>query len=69
MENYGTRLKEARKSKGLTQAQAAEIIGLPQQAWQRLETGKTDPRMSTIYTICKALEVSADWLLGLEERA
>lgn len=67
MENYGIRLKEARKAKGLTQTEAAEMIGLHQQAWQRLERGTLDPKMSTIYTICKSLEISADWLMGLSE--
>ena len=35
---------------------------------QKLEYGTTpDPRASTIAHICKTLNVSADWLLGLEE--
>ena len=67
MQNYGYRLKEARKAKKLTQTEAAELIGLQQQAWQRLEAGKLDPKMSTIYNVCKGLEISADWLLGLAE--
>lgn len=65
MNNYGIRLKEFRKSKGLTQNQAAELMGVPQQTYQRYESGKLDLKMSTIYNICKTLGVSADWLLGL----
>lgn len=67
MQNYGIRLKEARKAKGLTQAEAAEMTGILQQAWQRLERGTPDPKMSTIFNICKTLNISADWLIGLEE--
>lgn len=67
MQNYGIRLREARKAKGLTQAEVAEKLGLQQQAWQRLEGGKLDPKMSTIYNACKILGISADWLMGLYE--
>lgn len=67
MENYGTRLKQARKAKGLTQAQIATLMDLPQQNWQRFESGKLDLKMSTVYRICKTLNISADWLLGLTE--
>ena len=67
MQNYGERIKEARKAKGLTQTEAANQLGVIQQAWQRLESGKLDPRMSTIYNVCKILDISADWLLGLNE--
>lgn len=67
MQNYGNRIREARKAKGLTQAEAAEKLGLIQQAWQRMEGGKLDLRMSTICSVCKLLDISADWLLGLTD--
>ena len=67
MQDYGIRLRQARKNKGLTQQQAAEKIGVPQQTWQRYESGRFDLKMSTIYNICKVLDISADWLLGLQK--
>ena len=67
MQNYGKRIKESRDAAGLTQQQAANMLQIPQQTWQRYESGKLDLKMSTIYNICKALSISADWLLGLEE--
>lgn len=67
MQNYGKRLKQARLNKGYTQVEIASKIGVPQQTWQRYETGKNDLKMSTIYAICKVLDISADWLLGLTE--
>lgn len=67
VEYYGERIKLARKRIGLTQQQAAERVGVPQQAWQRYESGKCDLKMSTIYNICKALDISADWLMGLQK--
>lgn len=67
MQNYGVRLKQARQSKGLTQIELAEILGISQTSYQRMETGVHDMKMSSIYKICKALEISSDWLLGLSE--
>lgn len=67
MQFYGNRIKEARKAMKLTQQEAANLIDVPQQTWQRYEGGKCDLKMSTIYSICKALNISADWLLGLSE--
>lgn len=67
MQNYGERLKYARKQKGLTQVELAEKLGLTQTSYQRMETGKHELKMATIYNICKTLNISADWLLGLSE--
>lgn len=66
MQNYGNRIKEARKSANLTQIEAATKAGVSQQVWQRYEAGKLDLKMSSIYNICKTLNISADWLLGLK---
>lgn len=52
MENYGTRLKEARKNRGYTQAEIAKIMNVPQQNWQRYESGVLDLKMSTICRFC-----------------
>ena len=65
MENYGERLRAARREKGLTQTELAEKLGITQKSYQRMETGTHDLKMSTIYKICKTLDVSADYSLGL----
>lgn len=66
MQNYGTRLRAARKNKGLTQIELAQKLGLSQTSYQRMKSGKYDLRMSSIYNICKTLNISSDWLIGLE---
>ena len=68
MNNYGNRLRYARKEKGLTQTELAVQLGLSQKSYQRIESGEHDLKMSTIYKLCKALEMSADWLIGLADR-
>lgn len=67
MQNYGKRLKEARKAKGLTQTELAEILEISQTSYQRMETGQHDMKMSNILKICKILDISADWLIGLSD--
>ena len=62
------RLKETRIKSGLTQVQAAELLGMKQATYQKIESGTTgDIRISTFYHICKTFDISADWLLGLGE--
>lgn len=62
------RLKETRLARGYTQAEIAEKLGVTQQAYQKLETGRTtDMRISTVKRICQVFDISADWLLGLKE--
>ena len=62
------RLKETRVRKEMTQEHVAQALGVSQQAYQKLETGKTtDMRISTVKKICALFNISADWLLGLTE--
>lgn len=68
MQFVNIRYKELRKRLGLTQEQIAQKLGITQSAWARMESGGVqDIRVSTLFHICKTLNVSADWLLGLKE--
>lgn len=63
------RIKEKRVALSKTQKEMADMLGISQQAYQQLETGRTsDMRISTLKRLCAILEVSADWLLGLIEQ-
>lgn len=67
MNTIQNRLKSARLQKGMTQSDIAKALNVTYQAYQKLESGKTaDMRVSTAVRLCKILEVSADWLLGLK---
>ena len=68
MEVVEIKLKEMRTNLGLTQVETADILGMAQPTWQKLESGKVpDMRVSTLVHICKTMNVSADWLLNLLE--
>jgi DNA-binding XRE family transcriptional regulator len=49
------RLKEERKKAGLTQEQLAEKIGTKKSYISRLENGKADVQLSTLYKIFRGL--------------
>lgn len=67
MFNFGKHLKELRQSKGLTQKQLAILINSNERVVQHYELGDRKPGFDAIIALAKALEVSSDKLLGLEE--
>ena len=64
---YGQRIKEIRKEKGLTQSQLAEMLSTTQSTVGKYEREEIQLTVDTIIKICKVFEVSADYLLGLED--
>lgn len=67
MEKPGTRIKEIRKQKGLTQQQLAEATGLNLRTIQRVESGQTIPRGHTLQALARALECTPVDLNGNSE--
>lgn len=62
---YNERLALAREKKGYTQKQLSEIIGLKQQQYARYEKGTNIMPITHLSKICIALDVSADYIIGL----
>lgn len=60
------RIAEARKQRGMTQAQLAKKMGTSQQNVQRWESGKMQPRADTIAKMARILNSTMDYLLGLD---
>jgi HTH-type transcriptional regulator / antitoxin HipB len=65
--NLGYLLKDARKSQGLTQSEAARAVGLDQTAISRIETGRHVLRLDTLFKLLAALDY--ELLLQPRERA
>lgn len=59
--SLGIRLKQARLKKKLTQEELAEVVGIKQQAVQRIEAGKVKST-SYVVQLSQALNVSPEWL-------
>ena len=53
---FGKKLVEIRKKKGLTQSELAEKCNITRRTIQRIETGKVTPRFFTVKTISEVLE-------------
>ncbi|MBQ7368601.1 MAG: helix-turn-helix transcriptional regulator [Clostridia bacterium] len=64
---YGKRIRELRLEKGMTQAQLAEMLRTTQKNISKYETEYLDLSTAMIVELCKIFEVSADYLLGIEE--
>lgn len=61
--NIGLRLSQARKAKGLTQEQLAELTSFSVSEISRIETGKTETPLTTLLKLCDALQIGLDFLL------
>ena len=60
-------LKELRQEKGFTQAEVAKAIKTSQRNIGRWENGENEPSASFVARLAKFFDVSADYLLGLED--
>lgn len=64
---FGTRLKEARMVKMFTQQQLAKELNISRVAYGYYENDAREMRQRDISTVCKLLDISADYLLGLSD--
>ena len=62
----GKKIRLSRVAKGMTQEKLAERLGVSAQAVSKWERGITYPDVSVIPQLTKALGVSADYLLDIE---
>ena len=64
---FRERLKETLKYNSMSQVTLAKKIGMSQSVINNYCTGKREPTLDVLLLICKALDVSSDYLLGLED--
>ena len=64
-EVFSTRLKSILDKRGVTQRQLAQQIGVTEVTVSRWANCVRTPDADNVREICKALDVSADFLLGL----
>ena len=67
MDIFAVRLKEQRLEKGLKQKQLADAVNTTDDSIYSWEKGRSQPSVEQIRQLCKTLNVSADYLLGLED--
>lgn len=64
--DFGLRLKELRKRKGLTQKQLGDKLGVTKDAISHYENNTQTPSIDRLTKIAVCLNTSVDYLLGLE---
>lgn len=57
-------LRQLREARGLTQAQAAKLAGIPRPTWTTLESGSANPTVSVLVRAAEALHISLEELLA-----
>jgi len=66
MRGFGERLREATADKGMYLSELADAVGVGRWTVYHWADEKFFPNAIKLYQICRVLDVSADWLLGLE---
>ncbi len=66
MLSLGNRIKSAREETGITQEELAENVGISRAAIARYESGEIEPKIKNLVAIAQRLNVTTDYLLGLE---
>jgi len=66
MEIFSKRLRELREQRDWTQAKVAELLHIKQQSYLRYELNTGEPSLETLVKLVRIFDVSADYLLGLE---
>ena len=61
---YGTRIKQARETRRLTQEQLAEQLDISRQAVSKWENGTSEPSTANLMALAKLYNVSVDELLA-----
>ena len=64
---FKKRLKEEIKLSGITTVELARKIGVSQEMITQYYTTSKLPSLETFEKLCRALDVSADYLLGLSD--
>jgi len=66
-QKIGKRIRFLRESKGITQQDFAAICNFEKANLSRIEAGRTNPTISTLYKISQALEITISELVDAEK--
>lgn len=69
MFNFGERLRQIRRERGLTQKQFAEKIGSTERGIQHYESGDREPAFRVILAILDNIDVDANYLFGRSDNS
>ncbi len=64
---FADRLSELVQNSGKSQNEICKDLGIYKQKLSRWKTGNTEPNLDDLIMLAKYFDVSADYLLGLED--
>lgn len=62
------RIREIRQARGMSQVELAGLLGVTKQSVSNWENDNIQPSVEMLVSLSKTLSVSADYLLGLDDR-
>ncbi len=65
---YVKRIRDLREDHDKTQQEIAEVLGTSQTMYARYERGANELPIHHLVTLCRYYKVSADYILGLDEK-
>lgn len=65
---FTERFSEELRLCGISQTEFAKSIGISKQCVNDFKNGRSFPSIQTLRLICKQLDTSADYLLGLSDK-
>ena len=68
MDNLGQNLKALRKSRGASQQNMADMLGVSLRTYQFYERGEYEPNIAYLCSLADYFQVSLDYLVGRSER-
>lgn len=66
IEDFGVRMKNVREEKDLSQASLGKLVGVSATTISNYEANKIHPSLTTFTKLIKILNVSADYILGID---
>ena len=68
MEKYVKTIRDLREDNDKTQQEIADILGTSQTMYARYERGANELPIRHLISLCKYYGVSADYILGIDEK-
>ena len=65
---FGDRVRALREDHDMNQTALANAVNMTQRKISYIECGKYEPSLDDIVALCRFFHVSADYLLGLDEK-
>lgn len=64
---WNEKLQKARIEKGLSQQQMADLLSMTRGCYAHYEQGVREPTIAVLAKMCRALDLSSDYLIGLSD--